>query len=198
MNVNKKALAILVAGLLVIFLIIYFIFIHDFDRDEEFPDAEFPTDQPTQVEPVVEVVGEAPSVAVPPRTSSEINRDQVQQVSSYFATRYGSASSQADFGNLEDLEVFVTDEMWISLSEEIRQRRAALTQAPEYESIVTQVVVAQIDTISDIIGTAQVTVKTKRQSINTNGETSEFGQDLKLSLRLIGEEWKVESAQWVE
>ncbi len=187
--INKKVLALVLGGLILIALIIYFIFIHDFNKDKT-PGGD--SGQPSTETPAPTV--EAPLPTAPPRTEEEQTRDQVIQLSMSFAERYGSSSNQSDFSNLRDLEVFMTEAMQTRTKQYIATEQNKNVSTNEYQGVTTKAVVGTVMSIT--ADTAEVLVKTKRQEIKAQGETKDYNQNLKLTLKKVGETWQVDSVAW--
>lgn len=189
MNTNKKLLAIIIGGLILIALIIYFIFIYDFNKNE----TPSPGDQPTeQTAPPVTL--DVPPPATSQRSPEEQARDQVQQLAMSFAERYGSSSNQAEFSNLVDLEVFMTPAFQARTTAYIAAEQANNEIPTDYKGVTTKAVVANITSLT--ADSAEVTVKTKRVEKDAQGQENNFNQDLKLTMKKSAETWQVDSAAW--
>lgn len=187
--INKKVLYLVLGGLILIALIIYFIFIYDFNKGGK-PGTG--NEQPGNETPAAVV--EAPAPVIPPRTSEEQSRDQVTQLAMSFAERYGSSSNQADFSNLRDLEVFMTSDMQTRTRQYITAEQNKNVSTLDYKGVTTKAVVVTITSIKD--DSAEVLVKTKRQEENAQGETKDYNQNLKLTMKKVGETWQVDTAVW--
>jgi len=188
MNTKKKLIAIIVAGLLVIALIIYFIFIYDFNKTPDEGDGQQTPNQ-----------GNVVSREVPPPPISEASpeaqaRSQVTQLAMSFSERYGSSSNQAEFSNLTDLEIFMTPAMQEGTRQFVASEQAEGEIPTDYQGITTKSVVATITAIT--VDSAEVTVKTKRLEEKSNGEKNNYNQDLKLTMKKSGDTWLVDSAAW--
>lgn len=190
MNTKKKLIALIVAGLIIIALIIYFIFFFDFNKSATPGPGGEEGNQPSAT-PVTAVI-------LPPsgaqRTPEEQARDQVTQLGMSFAERYGSSSNQAEFSNLVDLEIFMTPSLQAQTREYIAAEQAKNEVPAEYEGVTTKAVVVIINSITS--DSADVTVQTKRREENTRGETKNYNQDLKLTMKKTAENWQVDSAVW--
>ncbi len=190
---NKKALALIAGGLVILALIIYFIFFYNFNKTEENID-ETPGEN-TTAEPVISKTN--PSTANPtPRSAEEQSRDSASQLAIYFTERYGTSSTQADFSNLTELEIFMTDAMRDRTRAFVVAERKKVNGAPEYQSVVTQAILADFVTFSEANGTAEGIVKTKRQETDAEAKVSAKDQDLAIVLKKVGSEWKVDQATW--
>lgn len=190
---NKKALALIAGGLVLLALIIYFVFFYNFNKKTE--NTNEPTGQNTTAEPVVSKPT-TPATNATPRSAEEQSRDSANQLAIYFGERYGTSSTQADFSNLTELEIFMTDAMRDRTRAFVAAERKKVNGAPEYQSVVTQAILVNFVTFSDSSGTAEGTVKTKRQETDAAGKVNSKDQDLSVVLKKVGGEWKVDQATW--
>ena len=193
---NKKALALIIAGLVILVAIIYFIFIYDFGGNQNKPSTN--TGTPTQtVNPATPIVSKSSPTpqATEKLSSADQSKETAIQLASSFAERYGTSSSQADFSNLTDAEVFMTDSFIATTNKFITTERNKPSDGA-YKSIVTKTALVEFSTFNETAGTAQGLVKTKRLKTETDGKTSSYDQSLAISLKKVGSEWKVDSATW--
>lgn len=187
---NKKLIALIIAGLLVIALIIYFIFIYDFNKGAT-PGGNNQTNQ--EATPVIK---EATPLTVPPRSSEDQQRDQARQLAVSFAERYGSSSSQSDFSNLSDLELFMTPELQAQTKAFVTSEQQKPATSLDYSGVTTKAIVPTFTSFDNDGGTAAVTIATKRQEENASGEIKTYNQNLKLTMKKINNEWKVNTVAW--
>lgn len=190
---NKKALALVIVGLVILAAIVYFIFFYDFGGGEQ---TTTPPPPPTTAEPVVSTSSPSETVKAEPRSIEQTSRDNAQQLAIYFADRYGSSSNQADFSNLLDLQVFMTDAFKTRTNAFIEAERAKTPATTDYEGITTKAIIAEFSSFNETAGTASGTVKTKRQQTKTDGTVTSFDQDLTITLKKVSGDWKVDSATW--
>jgi len=192
---NKKAIALIIAGLVIIVAIIYFIFIYDFSGQSNQPATNTTSTQ--QVNPAEPVVSKSSPVtkATETRTEADQSRDNATQLAIFFTERYGTSSSQADFSNLTDSEVFMTDALKEKTNKFIATERNKAV-AGTYKSIITKAAVVEFSTFNETAGTADGIVKTKRRQTDTEGKITSYDQILSISLKKVGTEWKVDKADW--
>ncbi len=195
MNINKKALALIIGGLAVIAFIIYFVFIYDYNKTPAPADSQ--TAQPqTTVEPIV-TESPKPASSVTPATKAELGREDVRRLAISFTERYGSSSNQSEFNNLSDLEVFMTPAMIERTRAYVSGELAKPADLRTYTGITTHGVVADV-ALTDGTETALAAVKTKRQETTADGKSKGYEQTLTLGLKKIDGSWKVDSAVWSE
>lgn len=191
---NKKALLLIVGGLILLVAIFYFIFIYDFSGQEDQTSNEETTEQTDFATPVVSTSSPATKEAEQ-RTPVEENQDNATQLAIFFAERYGTSSSQADFSNLTDSQVFMTDSFKTATNKLILTERNKAADGV-YKSIVTKAILVDFSSFDEVAGTAEGVVKTKRLKTETDGQTSSYEQNLAINLEKVGNEWKVDSASW--
>jgi hypothetical protein len=193
---NKKALILIIVGLIILVGIIYFIFIYDFSPEDSTTTETTSTTEQNQIAPPI-ISKTSPTITqtAEPLSLAEQSREEANKLALYFAERYGTSSSQSNFQNLVDLKVFMTESYKATTSQYVATEQAKATAA-DYESIVTTAVIVEFTSFSETAGTAQGLVKTKRRQTSTDGQVKDFEQDLAISLEKIGSEWKVARASW--
>jgi hypothetical protein len=191
---NKKALALIIVGLIILIGIVYFIFIYDFSGQNT-PSTN--TTSTEQVNPSTPIISKSSPTTEPTEklSNADVSRNNATQLAIAFAERYGTSSSQADFSNLTDAEVFMTDSFIATTNKFIATERNK-TANGVYQSIITKAAVVNFTTFNETAGTAEGLVKTKRLKTETDGKTSSYDQNLAISLKKVGDEWKVDSASW--
>lgn len=193
---NKKALALVIGGLIILAAIVYFIFFYDYSGGNKQPAAEQPA---TPAETVVSTSSApTPTSSATPRSDEDKSRDAANQLALYFADRYGSSSNQADFSNLMDARIFMTEALAAKTDAYIAAERAKKTSSEKYEGITTKSIVVEFVTFSEVNGTAEGTVKTKRQATDADGKTTSFDQSLAITLKKVNGQWKVDKADWLK
>ncbi len=193
---NKKALALIIGGIILIALIIYFVFFFNYNKQTD-TNTVGPSGPQTTAEPVIVSNTATPEIrSGTPRSAEETSRDAANQLAIYFAERFGTSSSQADFSNLTELELFMTDALKAKTNAFISAEREKAQEAPAYQSVVTQAVLVDFVTFNETSGTAEGTVKTKRQETKTDKSIANFDQNLSIALKKIDGQWKVDRADW--
>ncbi len=191
---NKKALALIIGGLVLLALIIYFIFFYNFNKQNQ-NTATNQTGQNVPAQPVISTPI-TPTKTATPATTQEQSRDAANQLGIYFAERYGTSSSQADFSNLTESEIFMTADFATRTEAFIASERKKLSTPQAYQSIVTKATIVNFSAFDDTAGTATGVVKTKRQTTAVDGKVTSKDQDLAISLKKVNNTWKVDSATW--
>lgn len=118
-------------------------------------------------------------------------------VAEAFAERFGSYSNQSDYANLDDLQIFMTDNInnWvIKYKEQLRKENPDFNS---YYAMETKAISKQINSMDEKAGKAEITVKTQRQEFkNSINDPRVFYQDILIKLVKVGNEWKVDGAYW--
>ncbi|MBI4779644.1 hypothetical protein HY797_04325, partial [Candidatus Falkowbacteria bacterium] len=142
---NKKVwgIIIVIIALAIIVGIVYIIFFYRFSSLPE-PAVESPAaqEQAKTTEPAVESPAK-PAAAVQPTVpfkKAEVDSDDLVRMASSFAERFGSFSNQSDYGNIRDLQIFMTDTMKVWAENYIADARAKKTQTAIYYGIVTKAI----------------------------------------------------------
>lgn len=137
-----------------------------------------------------------------PRVEDVFTPDQVSQAtaspavnSRIFAERFGSFSSQANFGNVDDVEVLVTPELYARLQGLVVS--SGTEPAETFYSVSTRVINTEVTEQTD--STATVVVGTQRtEATGSPSNKREKMQDLTLSLQLSDGTWLVSDYAWAE
>ncbi|OGL74003.1 hypothetical protein A3D72_03900 [Candidatus Uhrbacteria bacterium RIFCSPHIGHO2_02_FULL_57_19] len=138
----------------------------------------------------------APSPAVQ-ASEAERTRAEILRLSTQFAERFGSYSSQGNFENITDLEPLQTDSMKAWADQYIVRARASRGENPEYIGVTTRAVSPRITDFSESAGTATVRVSTQREEVSgTSAARRVYYQDIVLDLRRVGGVWLVDAAAW--
>ncbi|HOZ53343.1 MAG TPA: hypothetical protein PK142_01535 [bacterium] len=125
------------------------------------------------------------------------SQDDFKQLSRSFAERFGSYSNQSNYGNIEDLEIFMSAKMKKWAQEYVADLRANTQYSGSFYGIVTKALVEpEISDFALDSGQVDVLVPTQREENSSDGEPRVFNQDVKISFIKVGGEWLVDSAIW--
>lgn len=200
---KKIGILIIVIGLILIGLIIYFGFI----RKEA---TEIP-----QVLEVPEIVGQLPSVTTSGTTTPsdqprnyqkynaasepdhQINGDDLGKISMSFAERFGSFSNQSNYGNFTDLKILMTDNMKVWADGYVEDLKNQTKNNTAYYGIVTDSLTYEVKKFDDTAGQAEILIgTTRRESTEKINGGESYIQNLSLSLVKVGGEWLFDKAYW--
>lgn len=129
---------------------------------------------------------------------TEVTAEDLTRIAAAFAERFGSYSNQSNFGNVTDLEIFMSSKMrnW-SLSF-VSQQRERLEDTSEYYGITTKAAAKEIKDYDEELGIAVILVHTRRREIMSDSNSGVFNQDIEISFVKERETWKVDSANWLD
>ncbi|MFA5359853.1 MAG: hypothetical protein WC349_02750 [Patescibacteria group bacterium] len=200
---NKRILGIIIVivALAIIAGIVYVIFFYKFSNSTEEPIVEQPAagQQNTTLQPTSGQTDKATSTSqtITQVKKAEIQADDLVRMASAFAERFGSFSNQSDYGNIRDLQIFMTEKMKEWAENYISDARVKKTQTTIYYGIITKALSGQAKKFDSDIGQAEILVKTqRRESSGTSGNSLTFYQDI--LIKYIREQgvWRVDSVEW--
>lgn len=205
MTKGVKLIILLVLGILGIFLLLYFSLFRLRVSEKKISTEE----QTRSASPVIKeenlIKGKDPdnsTTSEPTTTLIQVKSDDSESVSQdlarqvfTFVERFGSFSSESEYQNLEDLEIFMTD----SMKQWAKQYRAQYARNTSLSSkvyrITTKALVVKQSEILEQEGKATFLITTKREE-KEGSEKRTFYQNIEVKLVLIGTLWKIESAYW--
>ena len=200
MNKRIWGIIIVMAALAIIAGIVYIIFFYKFSAPVQ-PVAGQPAVEQTQ--PVTQPTPEAPaqpttaSQPVSPLKQAEVTADDLARLAAAFAERFGSFSNQSDYGNIRDLQIFMTSTMKTWADNYISDARARNTQTAIYYGIVTKAISSEVKRFDADTGQAEILVKTqRRESAGVSGNSSTFYQDISLKYSRERGVWRVDGIYW--
>ena len=198
---SKKiwGIIIIILGLLIIAAIIYFFFFYKPAASE--PAVEQPAAPVSQTtatpEPAATVKEPVTVQPVSPLKKAEVKADDLARMASSFAERFGSFSNQSDYGNLRDLQIFMTQGLKTWAENYIADARSKKGDTSIYYGIVTKSILSEVKQFDADSGQAEILVKTqRRESAGATGNSSSFYQDIIIKYRLEGSVWRVDGAYW--
>jgi len=202
---KKIGIFIIVLGLVIIFLIIYFVFIKK----------SSPTNTIVN-QPVTETVGQLPTESgVGTSTPSDAynnnhqvydtskepvhktNADDLGKISMSMAERFGSFSNQSNYGNFTDLKILMTDNMKTWSDTYVENLKKQNQNNLTYYGITTTAMTYSVKSFDDAKGQAEILVTTQRRESTEkiNGGTP-YTQTLDLNLVKVNGEWLFDKAYW--
>ncbi|MFA5154899.1 MAG: hypothetical protein WC453_00530 [Patescibacteria group bacterium] len=205
MQNNRRNLGILiiVIGLIILALVIYFGFLRPGATPETAPTTSTPaaisslptspaagtttpSDKPTNHQ-LYDISKEAPH---------QFNLNDLAKLAEFFAARFGSYSSQSDYSNFTDLRLFMTQSLqdWVDgYVQKLRQSKPGTS----YYGITTRALLTKTKSFDDRAGTADIVVTTERsESTEQIGGGTPYQQDLELKFKKVGGDWLVDEVYW--
>jgi hypothetical protein len=207
MNRKHIGLLIIILGIILILVILYIIF---FSSRFSFNDFINNNDNNTVVTPPVnnlpiddttkEEVKKKATINIEKikKDLIDVTEDDLKQMAASFAERFGSYSNQSNFGNIEDLKIFMTKKMQVWADNFVEEQRTKSQFSGIYYGITTKAVSEEAKTFDDDAGVSSIIVSTRRReaSNTTNNTTNVFNQTIKVDFIKENGAWKVDSALW--
>lgn len=199
MDKKRKIIAIAVIAIAAILVIFFLIKMLNKSRNVEAP-VDSSTSTPTEInDATLPTPGDRPNIDysrydISQEAPHQTDVEDVAKTAMFFAERLGSFSNQSDYGNINDLMMFMTDSMQAWAKNYINTLRAA-NGTSQYYGISTSAITYTVNSFDEDKGEAEISVATKRQEIKGTEEKS-FNQSLKVLLVKDGSDWKVDGAYW--
>lgn len=201
MTISRRNLGviIIVIGLLIIALIIYF----GFWSNAPAAPVNSPATPMATTTPSLPIVrggattpGDKPTSSTPVASSTPAHQTtaaDLSQIALAFAERFGSFSNQSGYSNISDLEIYMTDSMQTWAETYIQQLSDQYKNNGAFYSITTHALLSQVSSFNDKAGTAVIVVTTKR---SVAGSDQPYDQKLDLRFRKVNGDWLVDNAHW--
>ncbi|MBI4449608.1 hypothetical protein HY634_00960 [Candidatus Uhrbacteria bacterium] len=120
----------------------------------------------------------------------------VRQIAMTFTERFGSFSSEGEYVNLTDLYPLMTERYQRQTEAEVARLRAR-PPATAFAATSTVVISTDVDLPSGEASTsATARVTTQRTAVDGTQAPRTYGQEIMVKLLKVGEEWKVDGANW--
>ncbi|MFA6514396.1 MAG: hypothetical protein WCT50_03890 [Patescibacteria group bacterium] len=208
MQTNRKSLGIIiiVLGLIILGLIIYFGFFYGNEKPQPIVSVE----QPAVTAQLPSIVEETPTTTPGDRnrnyqlydTSKEaehkINQNDLVKLAELVAQRIGSFSNYSNYSNFTDLNLFMTDNMKTWADKYVADLKAATKAGEEYYGITTKAIVSKVVEYNDTAGKAKIVVTTQRRESTGQTEGKAYNQDIEITLQKVNGDWLVDQAYWVK
>jgi hypothetical protein len=206
MNMNKKLLGFMaiIFGIILILLIVYFIFFKGLDEIKETPVE--PSSNNTQD------LGNLPSINTgeekeeikkikigvnAAKKGEKISEIDLKRIASSFAERFGSYSNQAGYGNIDELEIFMSPAMIEWSKKYVTEMKSKNSNTSIYYGITTIAVTSNTIKYDSDEGLAEIKVMTqRRESLGTISNSKTFYQDIIIVFVKEKDVWKVNQAFW--
>lgn len=199
---DKKVwgIIIVIASLALIAGIVYVIFFYKFSSPPEqiteppaVQQAE-PLAQPIIKEPVEQQIAVQ---SVSPLKKAEVKQEDLVRMAAAFAERFGSYSNQSDYGNIRDLQIFMTAKMKDWAENYIEDARARKTNTVIYYGIITKSIFSEVKQFDQDMGQAEVLVRTqRRESAGVSSNSSTFYQDIIIKYLREKGVWRIDGIDW--
>jgi len=201
-NRKQLGLTLIVIGLVIIGLIIYFGFIRETELEPVIPGS---TEIPSAQLPEGPTVGTTtPSDQPADERRYDLSKEKTHEVNSadlakramLYSERLGSYSSQSDYGNFTDLKIYMTSDMRAWVDKQINELKIK-NNSQTYYGIETKSLTAEVKSFDEAAGQAEVSVITeRRESSETVGGGESFRQTIDLKFIKEGSDWLIAAAYW--
>lgn len=201
MNRKIWGIIIVIVALAIIAGIVYIIFFYKFSGSPEQIVEQQPTvEEPAKtIEPIVELPAKSTTTVQPisPLKKAEVGSEDLVRMASAFAERFGSFSNQSDYGNIRDLQIFMTESMKNWAENYINDARIKKTQTTIYYGIVTKAIANEVKRFDVDTGQAEILIKTqRRESAGITGNSTTFYQDIIIKYAREQNVWRVDGIYW--
>jgi hypothetical protein len=200
---KKIGIFIIILGLVVIFLIIYFVFLKNKPTTAPLtngPTASTTTQLPQETKVGTTTPGDAPrnyqKYDISKEPVHKTTGDDLGKISMSFASFLGTYSNQANYGNFTDVNILMTDNMKTWSDSYVASLKKQI-QNQTYYGIVTSALIYKVEKFDDASGQAEILVTTQRKESTDkiNGGTP-YIQTLDLTLVKVNNEWLFDKAYW--
>jgi hypothetical protein len=205
MQNNRKILGIslIILGVIIIALIIYFAF---FKKAPNVTGPEINEASSTaQLQKGIEAGTTTPSDIARNRQEYDISKEaahvfnlsDLEERSKFFAAGFGSYSNQSNYGNFTDFKIYMTDSFSTWTDKYVEDLRAKDQASASYYGIVTYALGTEVKSFNDKVGKAEIIVSTKRiESTAAIGDKAPYLQKITLDFVKVNGDWLVDAAYW--
>jgi hypothetical protein len=206
MNMNKKFIGLIaiIFGIILILLIIYFIFFRGItkklnttaepNQNNTQDLSGTPAKNATQTKDEIKKIKIGVNAAKKGEKMSEID---LKRIASSFVERFGSYSNQAGYGNIDELEIFMTTAMKEWSKKYVEEMKSKNSNTSIYYGITTVSVTATTVSLDNDKGAAEIKVMTqRRESLGSINNSKTFYQDISVKFTKEKDVWKVDQAFW--
>lgn len=200
---KKIGLFLIIAGLAVIIVIVYFFFIKPgVEIDREVEEVVNPLNEGSLAPALETNPGNVPVNYQRYDISQEEPRaytgEDLGKLAMSIAERFGSFSNQSNYGNFTDLKILMTEDMkdWVdSYVDNLRSQQKDPNES--YYGITTKALNYEVKKFDDNLGEAEVIISTsRRESTGAINEGDAYLQGLRLIFLKDNGNWLIDAAYW--
>jgi predicted small secreted protein len=198
---DRKRLGIFIIGTALIIVIVIAVFMYMSNQKQKAANTVVPVQ--TELDPNKlreEALNNKPESEYSFDSNAEKNRvwnsEDLRKMALSFAERFGSYSNQANYGNIEDLKIFMTPKMQDWADSYVAGLRQQDKDSSVYYGIFTTAITGEVKRFDDKAGTAEILVATQRREMAGTSEAKVFSQNVLIVFEKIKGEWKASSATW--
>lgn len=203
-NRRNIGILIIIIGLILIGLIIYFGFLRKTSTG--------PTETATTTPSVTSQLPTGPETStttpsdkprnyqkydISKETPRPVGAADLAKLAMSYSARLGSYSSQSDYSNFTDLSIYMTDSLRAWSDKYVAELKSK-TKSSAYYGITTNALTTEVKSFDDKAGTAEIVVTTeRRESTETIGGGEPFIQKIDLSfVKNAAGDWLMDKAYW--
>jgi hypothetical protein len=201
-NRERLGLIFIIIGVIILFSLIYLVFFNNASQDVTVvtpgqSDApQFPASSDTNATTTDTRPRNYTQYDISKEPVHEFNANDLAKMAMAFSERFGSFSSQSDYGNFTDLKLFMTDSLqeWVdSYVDKLRRE----DKSTGYYGIMTRAIATDVKSFDDKAGEAQVIVTTERsESAESINGGVPYAQKLDLRFVKVNGDWLVDEVYW--
>jgi hypothetical protein len=203
MQTNRKTLSLLIiaAGLIIIFLIIYFAFLKKATPLVTTPGTEVTGQLTTETETGTTTPGDKPrnrqEYNIAQEAPHKINAADLAKMAMSFSERFGSYSSQSDYGNFTDLKIFMSDNLKTWVDGYVAKLKSETPNKGGYYGITTTALLTEVKAFDEAAGQAEIIVTTERResTAEINGGDP-YVQKIDFRFVKVGSDWLMDEIYW--
>lgn len=203
MQNNRKTigLMLILIGVIIIAVIIYFLFMKKAAVEAPATTVTTPIAKlPAVIEKGTTTPSDQPrnylQYDVSKETAHTTNAADLAKRAGTYAERFGSYSTQSDYGNFTDLEIYMTPNLKTWAAKYVEEQKAS-AKSGSYYGITAKTLTTEIKSFDETNGTAVIIVTTERRESTTSiGGGEPFNQKLELSFLKVNGEWLMDKAYW--
>ena len=201
-NRKKLGIIIIVIGLIILILALYFGFFRKTATTSTTPEnvpaatvmPQLSTSTPTTTPG--DRAGNHQTYDISKEAPHQPNVNDLTKIAMAFSERFGSFSSQSDYSNFTDLKLLMTSNLktWVdSYVQKIKSEKSGSA----YYGITTKALTADVKSFDDKAGTADIVITTKRsESTQEIGGGTPYNQNLEIKFKKVNGDWLADEVYW--
>lgn len=205
-NRRKVGILIMILGLILLMIFIYLSFFNKKTGDVLINDPQTKTESGLPSLPVIETGATTPGDAPRNAQQYDISKEEVhltdqadlEKRALLYSERLGSYSSQSDYGNFSDLQIYMSANMRAWADNYVAElRQESLGKTNEYYGIITKSLTANTEKFDNKAGQAKIIVETERRESGADGSMgTAYRQKIDLNFVKVNGEWLMDKAYW--
>ncbi len=212
MNNKKLALALIVAGLIILLGILYLMFFYNFNQvsnvglnnnqvRQEQDESDNPRLQETESNQSRDVSSQEDinrDTPKSPMAKEDVKENDIKKMAESFAERLGSYSNHSGFSNISNLQMFMTQQMKERYDDYLEKKRKE-EYSGIYYGITTKALISKARNFDKKAGEAEIMVTTQRRETTGSKDkkgTKTYKQDMNIEFKKVNKSWKVDSTEW--